>query len=618
MKSYIIDIEGDSLTPTKIHCISYCNEDGTGLKSITSRKEMREFVKSADRFIGHNIIAFDIPVLERLLKVKIKAELYDTLSMSWYLEPDRHRHNLDNWGEELGVAKPKITSWTDLPIEEYVHRCEEDVKITHLLYSKFSKKLRRIYENERDIGRIWSYLSFKLTCIAIQSKNGWKLDKERAEKLFEHLDEQLSDKYNELIPAMPKVPVVAIRQRPAAPFKKDGTHSVAGARWFSLLNKKGLPENYTGTIRETTSYAEANPNSPAQVKDWLTSLGWKPCTFRVLRDKETGDVRKIPQIYDEMTKELTPSVVKLAKKEPAVLILESLSVLKHRRAIAEGFLKSVDEDGYVRATAHGLTNTLRLKHSAPIVNLPKVTKPYGEDIRGCLIASEGYVLGGSDMSSLEDRTKQHYMYEYDPEFVEEMNVPGFDPHLDLAVMAGMLTKEQADNHKKGIEHHDEIRHGAKTGNYACTYGAGAKRIAMAANIPLKMAEKIHEGYWKRNWSLIEISENCIVKTVDKRKWLYNPVSKFWYSLRSDKDRFSTLNQGTADYCFTTWLRAVMRHTKMLLGQFHDEHIFLVPEGGEEEHSKILLDAIKKINTKLKLNRDLDIDIKFGKRYSEIH
>ncbi len=128
-------------------------------------------------------------------------------------------------------------------------------------------------------------------------------------------------------------------------------------------------------------------------------------------------------------------------------------------------MKAVDEEGYVKAEIQGLTNTLRFKH-AVCVNLPGIDKPYGELIRGCLTAPEGYELCGADMSSLEDRTKQHYMWKFDKAYVREMMTPDFDPHLDLAVSAGALTREQVAKHKAGVEDHKAARKIYKCANYA--------------------------------------------------------------------------------------------------------------------------------------------------------
>ncbi len=305
----------------------------------------------------------------------------------------------------------------------------------------------------------------------------------------------------------------------------------------------------------------------------------------------------------------------------------------------------VNEEGNKMAKISGFTNTLRFKHKT-IVNLPSIKKPYGKLIRGCLIAPEGYELVGSDMSSLEDRTKQHYMYKFDPEYVEEMQTDDFDPHLDLAVVAGFLTQEESDSHKRYSEYKNlwknavkagdtELAEGykaiweveqdfggerakAKTANYACVYGASGSTVARGANIPVKEGDALVKKYWERNWAVDKVAETQRTKTCLNSMWLFNPVSKFWYSLRFEKDRFSTLNQGTGVYCFDMWIKEFMEVRPQLTGQMHDEVILTVKEGNRDQAEKLLRDAIVKVNEKLKLNRDLDIDVQFGDSYAEIH
>jgi len=70
----------------------------------------------------------------------------DTLGLSWVLFPERVRHGLDPWGEDLGVIKPKVTDWENLTYEEYKHRCQEDVQINWLLWQKIKGKLGELYE----------------------------------------------------------------------------------------------------------------------------------------------------------------------------------------------------------------------------------------------------------------------------------------------------------------------------------------------------------------------------------------------------------------------------------------------------------------------------------------
>ena len=99
MADYIIDIETDGIEATKLHCMSVQIEDT--IASYTSSQAIRVFLLNLtkdDRIIGHNFIRYDAPTLERLLGIKIKAQLVDTLALSWYLYPERGRHGLEGWG----------------------------------------------------------------------------------------------------------------------------------------------------------------------------------------------------------------------------------------------------------------------------------------------------------------------------------------------------------------------------------------------------------------------------------------------------------------------------------------------------------------------------------------
>ena len=101
-------------------------------------------------------------------------------------------------------------------------------------------------------------------------------------------------------------------------------------------------------------------------------------------------------------------------------------------------------------------------------------------------------------------------------------------------------------------------------------------------------------------------------------WLFNPLSRFWYSLRADKDRFSTLNQSSGVYCFDTWIRYIRNSGIKLCGQFHDECIFTLYKHQREEVTRILREAIDATNRQLKLNVTLGISIAFGDTYANIH
>lgn len=613
---FVFDIEADGLSPTKIHCLSVKSDKG--LRSTSRYANMEVFFSDPSKvLIGHNIQRYDIPAVEKILGVEVKCKLVDTLALSWYLFPNRIIHGLASWGEDFGVPKPPIDDWDNLSVEEYIHRCEEDVKINHKLWQKCWSYLLRLYGDEEKAWRLIDYLTFKMDCARDQERLRWKLDVDKCTEAYERLSDLKEVKVGLLKDSMPKLPIKKVRNKPAKPYKKDGSISAAGKKWFELLEDQGLPNDYDGEVEYVDGYKEPNPGSTAQIKSWLVGLDWIPQTFKYKRDKETNEFTAIPQVNLEHGKGICPSIKKLYGKEPSLELLDGLSVLTHRISILKGFLGAVDEEGYVQAQIQGLTNTLRFKHKV-VVNLPGVDKPYGADIRGCLSAPEGYELVGSDMASLEDRTKQHYMWDFDPEYVKEMNTEGFDPHLDIGVLAGMITQVQSDAYKGGDKSIHTIRHNAKQVNYSCTYGITPQGLVRNTGMHLDECSKLHTTYWKRNWSIQAIADACKVKTVNGQKWLFNPVSELWYSLRVEKDRFSTLNQGTGVYCFDEWVGEIRKSGLPVIGQMHDEYIGLIKKGLRDRATKVTKDAVKTVNERLKLNRELDCDVQFGNNYSEIH
>ena len=608
----VFDVEADNLLDdaTKIHCLSY-TLDGSTYETLYDYNEMRELVLSQRGLIGHNIIRYDVPLLERLLGIKITASLFDTLPMSWVLNYNRPRHGLESFGEDFGIPKPEITDWTNLSQEEYAHRCTEDVKINWQLWYNLLNRFMFLYNKDKtELNRFFRYLHFKMDCAREAEQQGWKLDVQKAESTMQKLIDLQDKKIEELISVMPMRKIMSIKTKPKVFRKKDDKLSANGRRWLDLLEENGLPSSYNGEVSVVKGVEEANPMSSDQVKDWLTGLGWKPCTFK------EGSNGPVPQV--RKGGELTASVRLLIDNNPTVEVLDGLTVLQHRLSIFKGFLEC-QRNGYVKAEIAGLTNTLRFKHSKPLVNLPGVDKPWGAEIRGCLTAPEGYVLCGADMTSLEDTTKRHYMHPYDPDYVAEMSQDGFDPHLDLAKHAGDITQYDIDEYNKGNRPElKTMRKNYKVVNYSATYGVGANKLSRETGMSTEEAKALLEAYWNRNWSVKKFSESQRIRTINTQMWVQNPVSKFWYSLRFEKDAFSTINQGTGAYCFDRWVALYRLHKSNIVGQFHDESINVVRKGEENEHTSILQWAIEKLNEQLKLNVDLGIDVQYGQTYADVH
>ena len=609
----VFDIETDGLDPTLIHVLSWSNDFGE-VKSTHDYDEMRYVLLNSPTLIGHNIIRYDVPAVEKILGIKVTARLIDTLGISWYVNHWKTKHGLAEYGQEYGVPKPKIDDWQNLSPEEYKHRCDEDVRINNLLWKTLNYKLGKMYPVESDKDRLVDYLTFKLQCAAEQEALQWKLDVTKAETHLAEWEALKADKIELLAEAMPKRVITAVRTQPKVMQKKDGSLSALGEKWIQLCKEQMQPHT-TQSMTVVTGHERANPNSNEQIKHWLFSLGWHPRTFKFMRDKVTGDTRELEQVRKDG--ELCPSVKELVDVEPAIELLDGLSVLSHRIGVLKGMV-TAHSDGYVKATVAGLTNTLRFKHAKPLVNLPSIDKPYGKEIRGCLTCPEGYTLCGADMTSLEDTTKRHYMKPLDPSYVEAMSAEGFDPHLDLALHAGVITQKDIDMHNSGERSLKALRKNYKVVNYSATYGVGAATLSRTTGMPSKDCKVLLDAFWSRNWSVEKVASTVRTSTFFDGMWLQNPVSKFWYSLRSEKDRFSTLNQGTGVFCFDSWVSLCRKNGINTVGQFHDEIIAVVKKGEEDATKSVMEGAIEILNEKLKLNVPLGVDAQFGTTYADIH
>lgn len=533
---------------------------------------------------------------------------------------------------------------------------------------------------DRAIDSILTFLMFKMDCVALQETTRWEVDVEHCREALEKLEVIVASAREGLAAVMPKVPKYVKKSQPKAdPFKKNGDRNSHWVRWDETMRQleagekdpetgkvlvyidpdDGLnPETGTQFYRVWNKNEDPNPGSPAQVKEFLFSKGWIPQTFKYEKDevafnawidsKPQGkanakqwqrwkdarpEERAIPQISvgGDDGKELCHSLIELAEEVPAIKVYADYKVAENRRNVLLGFFRDMEDGKYLKARIGGFTNTLRVKHRE-LVNLPGVDKPYGYDIRGSLIAGLKRILAGSDMSSLEDRVKHHFMLPHDPEYVATMQADGFDPHILMALTAMMINQSEfdafmADPKGSHPAHVKKGRKNGKTTNYASVYNAGAAKIAQAAGVDLETGKKLHTAYWELNWSVKAIAEEQVVfKDSRGNKWLINPVNGFCYSLRSEADRFSTLAQGTGSYFFDMWVDNILTAMlaqfgrKTLTGSFHDECIICLGDSEKNRRAiaSIIEDAVEKVNKDYNLRRKLGCQTQFGDRYSDIH
>lgn len=634
--TFVVDIETDGLLEdiTKVHVLGYHRLGTKEVKVLTDYNQIKRFFQQPDlNIIGHNFMMYDAPALEKILGISTSYKIFDTLVLSWYLHPKRLSHSLENWGDDsqIKIKKVKIDNWVDGSIESYIERVTEDVKINTNLFYLLWRGLNSLYEDFDSSKDFWSLLTSILDVYREQYQNPFVLDVELAKNNLQELTKIKDQKEANLKACMPPVPIYKIKRPPQNMYKKDGNPSCKTIQWFKFLHEMGLPVNTSDEVKYVSGYEEPNPSSTEQVKSFLFSLGWSPAIYKDVENTK-GEPNKVPQLKTK-DGDLCPSVLKLVDEYPAIKELEDLSIINHRLGIVKGFLRDVLPDGTIFGDIGGITNTIRSKHRR-IVNLPKMGVAYGNYIRPCLTVGDGKLLMGCDIASLENYTRTNLICDIDPSSITELLDPDFDTHLDLSVFANLMTQQEADSYKEikrklknkeatDQEHHifeklDKIRHQAKTVNYSALYGISSGKLSKELKITQASAQKILDAYWEKNYAVRVRSESAPIKEHLDTRWIYNDIVGVWFELRSDKDKFSSLNQGMGSIIFYNWVREIRRNGVKITLNMHDEIQLSVREEDIEDYKIILQNSIDVVNNKFNLAVPIKIDISIGKNYGETH
>lgn len=93
----VFDIETDGLEANKLWCLVAKDLDANKIHAFSPDNidEGLKLIKEANLLIGHNILGFDIPVLEKLTDINFKnKKIIDTLVLSRLANPERGGHSL--------------------------------------------------------------------------------------------------------------------------------------------------------------------------------------------------------------------------------------------------------------------------------------------------------------------------------------------------------------------------------------------------------------------------------------------------------------------------------------------------------------------------------------------
>ena len=591
-KEYVFDIESNGLLDdlTTIHCIVLKDINTQQLYSFEPNEVEKglELLSNADHIIGHNIIKFDIPAIQKVYPDwQTKAQVTDTILCSrliWADIKDKDfkyaamhkefpmkmvgKHSLESWGYRLDFHKGeygKTTDWSEWTPEMQAY-CEQDVHLNAKLYEVIKSK---------NYSETALFIEHEFQrCIKAQEDHGFFFDVSKAKELYTQLQRRRGELYNELQELFPQ-------------WEKDDGIFVPKRNNKTKGYVAGEPVQKTKTVI-------FNPNSNDHITDRLINkYKWKPREFT-----KEGKPR-----VDE-------TVLGNLKYPEAKQLAEYKLIQKRIGMLAEGdtaWLKVVKNNHI-----HGqvITNgavTGRCTHKFPnIAQVPSVSAPYGKECRELFSVPDGFKLVGVDVSGLELRCLAHYLYPFDNGAMVKELLDG-DIHTANQKAAGLPTRNQA-----------------KTFIYAFIYGAGDTRLGEIVGGGIKEGKQLRKQFLTKNPALGYLKNDVEAKA--QRQGFLNGIDKRQLPVRSIHSALNTLLQSCGAIIVKRatilldsrikWLNLVDKAS--MVAHVHDEMQLQVIADKADDIGKAAVQSIKEVQHVFQLNCPLDGEYKVGSNWAMTH
>lgn len=380
MKKLVFDIEANGLNEVivgkkktylpeanRIWCMSILDID-TKERYLFEQDNIREGVemlRQASLIIGHNIYAFDLPLIERLYGPVNKApwtEVVDTLILSRMMYGDNpptvdQSHSLQAWGRFLGENKIDYQGGWDYYTEEMGKYCIQDSVVTDKIWDHFASqdylvKYNRAIRMEHIVSDI----------IKRQVEAGFSFDIDKAEQLEMELlieKSQIEDEMRRIFPDK-----IIVRHS-----EKTGKRLKDKVEVF-------------------------NPGSRQQIAERLgEKYGWQPA------ETDKGN----PKVDHDVLSNLDyPEAKTLCKYFDLIKLMGQVSdwVMRSKTSRDKKIHAYINTLGTVTGRMSSKEPNIQQVHSDPRA-------------RALFVPKQGWTLVGSDLKGLELRMLAHYLFPYD-------------------------------------------------------------------------------------------------------------------------------------------------------------------------------------------------------------
>jgi DNA polymerase I-like protein with 3'-5' exonuclease and polymerase domains len=577
----LFDIETNGFLEnvTKVHCLVIKDAETNEVTTYHGASILAgiDTLERADQLIGHNILKFDLPVIQKLYPgfSYDPSKAVDTLVCTRLIWPNVGEwdaklvhngklpaklwgsHSLKAWGYRLEQLKGEYgdtSDWQEFT-PEMLEYCQQDVEVTATLFDRI--KAKEYAQKALDLEHEVAYICARM------ERSGWPFDKEKAATLYA----ELAGKRQIILDKMKSTfePIVINR----------------------VSEKTGKPLK--------PKVIEFNPSSRQQIGDRLIlKYGWKP------KEYTANGQPKIDEV-----------ILKALDYPEAQDLSEYFMLEKRIGQLAEGdnaWLK-LERNGII----HGSYNTNgavtgRATHQSPnLAQVPSVRSPYGSECRSLFTVRSGFSMVGCDLSGLELRCLAHYMSKWDNgEYTEEL-LNG-DIHTKNQKAAGLPTRDNA-----------------KTFIYSFLYGAGDEKIGAVVGAGAREGKRLKEAFLAATPALAKLRD--AVAKASSRGYLIGLDGRKLH-VRSEHAALNTLLQSAGALISKQWLieidktatEAGLEYGKdwSMLGWIHDEVQLQVKGDYAEAFGQKVVAAAEKAGEFFEFRCPISAEFKVGQNWYDTH